>query len=184
MNQIVTPDAHKNIITRGLPKTGQTISYQAGDDGDDRYEAGWWVRRLNANNRQRWIAKTIAGDDIVLDRATGLMWAADGNAAGCNNGANITWANAIIYAEGLMFAGFTDWRLPNVKELMSIVNYGLFLPPISQPPFSNTFTHCYWSSTTNVSIDDEAWVVDFFGGMVDIMPKGVAIRIRCVRKGV
>ena len=176
-----TPEAGQNIITRGLPKTGQVTEYQAGDDGT--YETGWWKGRLNANNRTRWIAKTIGGDDIVLDRATGLMWAGDGNAAGCNNGATISWANGIIYANGLDFAGFTDWRLPNVKALISILNYGLSTPSIEEPPFTNTFTGSFWSSTTKFSLVTDAWRVTFVDGIVSAIDKDTLIRIHCVRKG-
>ena len=58
------------IHSRGLPKTGQTVKYADGDDGD--YEAGWWKGKLVSNNKTRFIQKRIDGDDIVFDRATGL----------------------------------------------------------------------------------------------------------------
>ncbi len=112
------PDHHKNIITRQLPKTAQTTVRQAGDDGT--YQAGWWLRRTVAANKTRFRIETISGDDVVIDRATGLMWARDSNAAGGNNGAAINWSNAIIYAEALTFAGFSDWRIPNHIEWLSI----------------------------------------------------------------
>ena len=76
--------AYDKILTRGLPKTGQSVVYSAGDDGT--YQSGWWRGKLNANNKVRYIAKTIGGDDVVIDRATSLMWAADGTAAGCGSG--------------------------------------------------------------------------------------------------
>lgn len=181
MNQ--TPDAGQNIITRGLPKTGQTILYLAGDDGD--HQAGWWLGRLNANNRTRFIAKTIGGDDIVLDRATGLMWAADGNAAGCNNGNTITWANAIPYANGLTFATFSDWRIPNIKELLSLADYSQCHPAIDPIIFPNTALNYYWSSTT---LGEEptayAWAVQFDFALTEIRAKTDLLKIRCVRKGV
>jgi len=177
-----TPDAGQNIITRGLPKTGQVVEYQGGDDGT--YEAGWWKGRLNANNRERWIAKTIGGDDIVLDRAAGLMWAADRNAAGCNNGAGIAWGAAITYANGLTFAGFTDWRLPNIKELVSLVNYSLLSPTIDQPPFVSTLATGYWSSTTFIVTTTSAWLTNFSDGSLYILAKTSEKPIRCVRKGV
>jgi len=177
-----TPEAGQNIITRQLPKTGQVIEYQAGDDGT--YEAGWWKGRLNANNRTRWIARTIGGDDIVLDRATGLMWAADGNAAGCNNGALITWANAIIYAEALNFAGFTDWRLPNITELISIIARDIRNPTIKEPPFVNTnMANDYWSATTYFTDTLKAWNVLFSNGDTVTVVKTNTAYLRCVRKG-
>lgn len=171
----------KKMIECGLPKTGQVTEYQAGDDGT--YEAGWLKGRLNANNRTRFSAETRGGDDIVLDRATGLMWAADGNAVGCNNGAQITWGNAIIYANGLDFAGFTDWRIPNLKELLSICNYSLVLPSIDEPPFANTIFDNYWTSTTYFDDTLLAWSVLFTVGNGTALGKTDVNRIRCVRKG-
>jgi len=176
-----TPDAGQNIITRGLPKTGQTTQYQAGDDGN--YEAGWWKGRLNANNRTRFIARTIGGDDVVLDRATGLMWAADGNAAGCNNGALITWANAIIYANGLTFATFSDWRVPNATELWSIVDAGAGLPRIYQAFFPNTVSNDYWTSTTTSSDILRGQIVTHASPGIHDKLKTDTCYLRCVRKG-
>ena len=178
-----TPKHHKNIITRQLPKTGQTVEYQAGDDGT--YEAGWWKGRLNSNNKVRFVSKTIGGDVVVIDRATGLMWAADGNAAGCNLGGVSTWSFAVTYAEALTFAGFTDWRLPNVKELMSIVNYSKTLSSIDEPPFSNTGSNIFWTSTTYRQLTTSAWRIAFTFGSVAANAKSDPFgSLRCVRGGV
>jgi len=178
---VETPQAHQNIITRCLPKTGQVTEYQAGDDGT--YEAGWWKGRLNANNRTRFIAKTIGGDAIVLDRATGLMWAADGNAAGCNNGAIITWANAITYANGLTFATFSDWRVPNIFEIYSLLNFGA-TPLVYSSFFSNIQTgDFYWSNTTNPNDSLTAYGVKFVNGWIQHLTKTTSRYLICVRKG-
>jgi len=58
------------------------------------------------------------GDGTITDNSTGLMWTQD------DNGEGIDWTVALTYAEGSEFAGYSDWRLPNVKELQSIVDYG------------------------------------------------------------
>ena len=60
---------------------------------------------------------TDNGDGTVTDEATGLMWQQD------DSGAGMDWEDALAYAEGLTLAGHGDWRLPNVKELQSIVDY-------------------------------------------------------------
>ena len=177
-----TPEAGQNIITRGLPKTGQDVEQVAGDDGT--YEAGWWVGRLNATNRTRFIARTIGGDDIVLDRATGLMWAADGAAAGCNNGALITWPLGIAYANALNFAGFEDWRMPNHKELHSLLDLAGGWPLINTTVFPNTETDdTYWTSSTAPFVAANAFFVDFSGGASYDMLKTTELNLRCVRKG-
>ncbi|GAH35530.1 unnamed protein product, partial [marine sediment metagenome] len=70
-------DTGQVILSQGLPKTGQETEYREGDDGT--YEFGWWKNRLNANNKTRFIAKTIGVHAVVIDLATGLMWPADGD---------------------------------------------------------------------------------------------------------
>ena len=57
------------------------------------------------------------GDGTVTDRATGLMWQQS------DSGKAVDWQGALAYAEGLTLAGHDDWRLPNAKELQSIVDY-------------------------------------------------------------
>lgn len=172
----------KYILSRALPKTGQVTEYEAGDDGT--YEAGWWLKRLNANNRARFVAKTIGGDKVVFDKVTGLMWAADGNEAGCNDGAEISWAGGIAYALALDFAGFTDWRVPNAKELMSIVTYVRVTPALLEPPFINTGIALYWSSTTYSAATSAAWQGEFDTGALTLAIKTDTELIRCVRGGI
>ena len=60
---------------------------------------------------------TDNGDGTVTDAATGLMWQQ------ADNGAGKTWKEALSYAENLVLAGHDDWRLPNAKELQSILDY-------------------------------------------------------------
>jgi hypothetical protein len=57
------------------------------------------------------------GDGTVTDNATGLMWQQ------ADDGATRNWEDALAYAESLTLAGYDDWRLPNDKELQSIVEY-------------------------------------------------------------
>ena len=156
----------------GLPKTGQTTIYQAGDDGT--YKQGY------PKTGARF---TDNGDGTITDNATGLMWAKDGNGAGCNSGAKIAWSAAITWAEGLTFATHDDWRLPNVKELQSIVDYGTSTPAINTTYFPNTQFNYYWSSTTFTTLSFIAWYVDFLGGYVNGTSKPTTIYVRAVRGG-
>jgi hypothetical protein len=57
------------------------------------------------------------GDGTITDLTTGLVWMQG------DNGTGVTWEDALAYAESLVFAGYDDWRLPNSKELQSIVDY-------------------------------------------------------------
>lgn len=66
------------------------------------------------------------GDNTITDSATSLMWMKDDsgalNAGGDSDGA-LTWEEALDWAENLVYGGYSDWRLPNAKELQSIVDY-------------------------------------------------------------
>ena len=90
------------------------------------------------------------GDGTITDRATGLMW--------MQNDLNVPvdWEHALLYADTLSFAGYDDWRLPNVKELQSIVDYPGVFPAIDPlfecTPITNEAGNAdygyYWSSTS------------------------------------
>jgi hypothetical protein len=164
MNQILTPNAGQYTTTRHLPKTGQITTYSgSGDDGD--LENGWWRRRLNLNNKNRFVSKTISGDDVVIDRATGLMWPKDHQGAGASAGTQRRWSgpgNAVGWSLGLVFAGFDDWFLPNALELLSLAQFDAAIgAPYVWPLFTNTRSASFWTSTTRPSDATNAYTVDF-----------------------
>lgn len=169
----------KYILSRGLPKTGQHLSYVDYDDG--YYENGWWLGRLNVDNKDRFIAQTIGGDDVAIDRATGLMWAADDNQAGCNNKNKLDFDDALAYAHNLDFAGFTDWRIPNILELISIINFGVPDPSTYTDVFPSNPADEYLSSTTYIMSSSYMRTVHYYDGDINIKQKSDTYLIRCVR---
>ncbi len=117
------------------------------------------------------------GDGTVTDNATGLMWqkAEPGTK---------TWEEALAYCENLELAGHKDWRLPNINELQSIVDYGASEPPaIDQTYFPDTVSGDYWSSTTFLKETSYAWDIDFTSGDVYTNPadKSGQGNVRAVR---
>lgn len=155
-----------------LPDTGQYGDYTAtfGEDSDYNFTASS-------------PSYTDNGDGTVTDNLTGLMLVKDGNSAGCNNGNTLTWEQALTFCEELNFAGYTDWRLPNVKELESIVDCGTFNPAINTLYFLNTKNSNYWTSTTFKPNTGYAWVVVFNNGYVNITNKTNSYYVRAVRGG-
>ena len=153
-----------------LPATGQFTEYSSGDDGT--YQAG------AAFNFQ---TVSIGGDLVTIDHNTGLMWAANGEDKGCNWGNQTDWSAAIDWCNNLDFGGYTDWRLPNVRELQSIVDYGAFSPTIDTTNFVNAKSYYYWSSTTFDKVASSAWYVDFSDGDVHYDTKTSNSYVRAVR---
>jgi len=104
------------------------------------------------------------GDGTVADRATGLTWMQADSAE------PMDWPRALAYAEGLIFAGHDDWRLPTVKELQSIVDYGRAPdatdPAKRSPAIDSIFTlrdpeSWAWTSTTHLEFEGGAYYVCF-----------------------
>ncbi len=157
----------------GTAKTGQTVSYDTGDDGS--YQRGYPKTGPHYTDN---------GDGTVTCHGSGLIWAKDGNGAGCFNGGSKNWADALSWAEGLSFAGKSDWRLPNIKELFSILDFSVENPAIDEVFFPNTQGDHYWSSTTPASSTFRAFVVDFEEGVAIDESKLGSKKVRAVRGGV
>jgi probable HAF family extracellular repeat protein len=135
-------------------KTGQTTSYRAGDDGD--FEMGI------ASSDPRFTLGTGTEADCIVDKLTGLMWPKNANYF---NGVK-NWGDAIDSAGNLTLCGHSDWRLPNKKELRTLVNYSHYLPALDAGhPFANVRSDSYyWSSTTSAYDATKAWIVNISGG--------------------
>jgi hypothetical protein len=110
----------------------------------------------------------------VTDNVTGLVWQRE------DDNSPRTWGDAISYCEGLDLGGHTDWRLPAVKELQSIVDYGRYSPSIDALVFPEAISDC-WSSSTHAYSTRQAWDVDFSYGHVGKDDKSDANSVRCVR---
>ena len=133
---------------------GGTLRYHA------RYVRG--AKPTNGHNYRNNL------DGTVTDLDTGLMWAQVPGPA-------VNWQGALVYAENLALAGFTDWRLPNIKELQSLVDLTLTtattaataVAPVNRVLFPSVTTPAtaYWSSTAlrggGNNAPTSAWLVEF-----------------------
>ncbi len=126
-------------------------------------------------------------DGTVSDSATGLMWQqAEGGVDLWSSGTNVSGSGlvyALSYCTGLGLAGHSDWRLPNVKELASIVDYAQYNPEINTAFFPNAAVNLYWSSTPSSTFASIAWGVQFFNGGVTYSSMSDGYNVRCVRGG-
>jgi Protein of unknown function (DUF1566) len=113
-----------------------------------------------------------ARQGAVNDNLTGFIWLKNANCFG-----NRAWAQALTDANTLAHGscGLTDgsvagdWRLPNVKELQSLLDFGRAQPPLpAGHPFLNVQAAIYWSSTSLTGITGGAWGVAMLTGGTDI----------------
>ena len=114
----------------------------------------------------------LEGDEIVTDTETGLIW---------QNGyaAYKTWQEALKYCENLEYAGYSDWRLPNINELISLINYEAYSPASSFPGVMPS--QKFWSSSTGSDGAQYAWYADFETGKTWDLLKTNKYYVRCVR---
>jgi hypothetical protein len=165
-----------------VPKTGQTQFYATGDDGYWHKGVAWPNPRFTDNH-----------NGTVTDNLTGLIWMQNASYFGPKN-----WADAVSAANALAAgpgendlkdgskAG--DWRLPNIRELQSLVDYGregaVSGPAVPVPnPFTGVESSIYWSSTTYTINTTYACYVYFYDGRVDGTPKSGNYLVWCVRGG-
>ena len=171
--------------TTAVPKTGQTTSSAAGDDGALQRGAALPSPRFTDN-----------GNGTVTDNLTGLIWLKNANCFGVQ-----TWANALLSANTLASGscGLTDgsgvgnWRLPNLRELFSLINHayaGLALSNAAgtgkwtaNDPFTDVQSDAYWSSTTDADDALKAWRVGLDGGGVSSASKTATRYVWPVRGG-
>ncbi|WP_240840671.1 DUF1566 domain-containing protein [Acidaminobacter sp. JC074] len=115
-----------------------------------------YVRLVRGNESYGQNQLINNGDGSVSDLSTGLMWQIS------DDGITRDWEEALEYAESLKLAGHEDWRLPNIKELQSIVDYTKSVETSGSPAIDGMFTLTqimdpegqknygyYWSSTTH-----------------------------------
>jgi hypothetical protein len=112
--------------------------------------------------------------DIVTDSETGFMWE-DQSTIAYNN-----WKGAIDYCENLTLGGYSDWRLPNINELRSIVDYGRNSPAID-PVFQNTYSSWYWTSTVYNGNSSFPWLLGFNYGYDYNYYQSDSYYVRCLR---
>lgn len=131
----------------------------------------------------------VHGNGTVTDTRTGLMWkqCLEGQTgADCSGSSptSIRWAEALEHAESHSFAGYSDWRLPNSKELESLVEHRCVQPAINEGVFPNAPSSPVWSGSPSADFLRYVWVVNFLDGVVDeYYDRRSNSRIRLVRTG-
>jgi len=119
---------------------------------------------------------TDNGDGTVTDNVTGLMWQQ------LTPSANYDQAQALMYCAELTLGAHSDWRLPSVIELVSIVDTGTYNPSIDSDFFPATpAVGFYWSVTPYAGQTANAWGVYFNNGYSASVDTSTPYSVRCVR---
>ena len=120
---------------------------------------------------------TNNGDGTITDQMTGLSWQTI-------EVRPRKWEQALAYCEQLELGGFTDWRLPTIKELSTLVNERQVRPAINTTFFPTTRSAPYWTSTTFAKHPGFAWYINFEKGLeLNGGYKGRQYYVRAVRGG-
>jgi len=172
-----------------LPKTGQTTCFDAagvalasctgtGHDGD--------LQTGVAEPSPRFTLDGTGG--CIIDNLTGLMWTRNANlpaGAGAATTGVRTWQLALDYANTLSLCGFSDWRLPNRKELRSLVNYNLAnnATALNTLGFNGVQADYFWSSSSHAGSANAAWMVSMSVGAAQLSGKSGGNYVWPVRAG-
>ena len=137
---------------------------------------------LTENNKVRCVSGKELSNDFkylsqfeVLDNATGLIWQKEQDLS------TRIWRNSVMYCEESSLSNNSDWRLPTVKELASIIDYNKYSPAIDNLSFKNTISYPYWTSTSDIGGSSSRLAIHFESGEIANITKEVSAYSRCVR---
>ena len=188
-NPVINTDYFPNTVTylywssttlADIATIAWTLSFGAGSTYDG-YNKSYTlsVRAVRGEQAGSFEHLVINAGGTVTDTLTGLMWQK------ATVPETYTWEDALSYCDDLSLAGYTDWRLPSIKELSSIVDYDRFNPAIDNTYFTDTLPSIYYSSTTYTynSGTSYAWRIAFFRGTGSPFGKVFSYDVRAVRGG-
>jgi len=143
------------------------------DNGYGDKDFSGYVRCVSGNLSTGSIFTENLKDDkiIVRESNTNLMWAKEYNT-------DKIWKEALSYCENLNFAGFNDWRLPNINELKTLIDDSKSNPASA---FPNSPDHYLWSSSSHVPISSSAWCIWLEEGHIFSFGKSNKAAAICVR---
>ncbi|MCP3925462.1 MAG: DUF1566 domain-containing protein [Desulfobacterales bacterium] len=182
------PDTTIVKVGKFVVDTGQTQFYAVnfGEDSDYTINPPSF-KKLNSSGAE--LDDSVSVWSMVKDNVTCLIWENKTNDGSINDyDDEYTWQDAqdVFITDlnsGSGFCGYTDWRLPTVKELSTIINSGRFPSTVNGDYFINTKSLYYWTVTTYAGNTVSAWLVDFFDGEVLYHGKTNSNYVRAVRSG-
>jgi hypothetical protein len=178
-----------------VPKELQSVTLHEQEDSND-----WRSVLQRGEQKGRTIGKYIDhGNGTVTDTKTGLMWkrCSEGlEGVNCEKGRVKRYTDeALQRFNNVQYAGYTDWRLPTVDELKTLVycskgkdkegdcNNGSEAPTINQQAFPNTREWAYWYRSPDANNSGFVWIVHFVSGYSNFNLGHNSYAVRLVRGG-
>lgn len=194
---LLTPAIH--VHAWPIPDTGQTKCYNNtaiiacpaegqpfyGQDGSYRINPHSYAKLDAAGNPLPDSAAALWA--MVKDNVTGLVWENKTDDGGIHDKDHtLAWTDTGTFIRALndaRFGGFSDWRMPTIMELSSLIHISIPHPgpTIDAAWFPNTAPAHYWSSTVNVSNAGSAWYMGFNLAYVAIQWNNNSYPVRAVR---
>lgn len=144
--------------------TDQTRCYN--ESGHEIPCAGSGQDGQNSGPRQPSTARFETRDDVVIDRATDMVWTHNASPATFP----LSWSEAFEYVDDLnrsSHCGIDIWRLPSRRELFSLISHQCINPALPEGhPFVNVFSGYYWTASPCRRLADQAWYIHVGGGRI------------------
>jgi hypothetical protein len=150
------------------------------------------IRASNPTESYTVVANAAVSESgTVTDVRTGLVWdrfewGRHTSGFALVSGPQLNWQDALlagVTANATGYKGFSDWRVPNMRELRSLVEECRLSPSINSDVFPSAVAGNYWSSTPTVATPTGAWYVEFASGNADYRDRANAAYVRLVRGG-
>jgi len=184
-NFLCTGMTSKGVICTGQSKCFDNESEIACPELNEAFY-GQDAQYLSECREIKYLISGSYPEQVVIDGNIGLVWQRTlpdsyTGCAGGINGSTCTWEKAVDYCSNLNYAGYDDWRLPTIKELMSLADYGRKNPAIDTDFFPETKSAVYWSSSGYANLSSLAWGIDFEKGSSYLGNKDNNELVRCAR---
>lgn len=138
--------------------------------------------------------KPLAGfqlntDGTVLDNTTKLMWSRclvgqswDSSSSSCTGTAQqLDWSEALLEGKRSTLAGYSTWRLPNAKEVLTLIERSCVDPAINITAFPSSNSENMWTGTTMITEPERAWAIAMYSGKNNTKGKNTRLYVRLVR---